>query len=65
MFAHDILGELGGIVVIKVREGKTLLQAELYKGQNDEQSPRVQQKKHVFGQIVATVNTCFDENFPE
>ena len=65
IFAHKTLGELGKIVLINIREGHMLLQAELYKGQEDVKSPLVKQKKHVFEQVVATVNNCFDENFPE
>ena len=42
-----------------------LLQAELCKGQDSEESPLVTQKKHIFEQVVATVHNCFDENFPE
>ena len=64
IFEHETLGELGKIVLIKIREGKMLLQAELYKGQDDIQAPLIEKKKHVFEQAVATVHTCFDENFP-
>src|SRR6266481_8510285 len=62
IFEHKTLGELGKIVLINIREGQMLLQAELYKGQEDVQSPLVKQRKHVFEQVVATVNNCFDEN---
>ena len=64
IFEHETLGELGKIVLIKIREGKMLLQAELCKGQDSEESPLIKQKKHVFEQVVATVHNCFDENFP-
>jgi hypothetical protein len=64
IFEHETLGALGKIVLINMRDGKTLLQAELCKGQDGEESPLVKQKKHVFAQVVATVHTCFDENFP-
>lgn len=63
-FEHATLGALGKIVVIARSDGRTLLQAELYTGQEREQSPLVQQKRAVFEQIVATVNHRFDENFP-
>jgi len=63
IFEHEILGELGKIVLINMHEGKMLLQAELCKGQDCEESPLVKQKKHVFKQVVATVNTCLNENF--
>jgi hypothetical protein len=65
IFAHETLGELGKIVLINIHEGKMLLQAELCKGQDSEESPLVTQKKHIFEQVVATVHNCFDENFPE
>lgn len=65
VFEHATLGELGRIVVIKTQEEKTLLQAELFTGQADLESPLVQKKKKIFAQIVTTVNTCFDENFPD
>jgi hypothetical protein len=63
-FEHETLGELGKIVLVKIRDGKTLIQAELYKGQENDESSLVQKKKDVFGNIVATVNKTFDENFP-
>src|SRR5215831_5260918 len=65
IFEHNTLGELGKIVLIKIREGKMLLQAELYKGQDDMEASLAQKKQHVFEHIVATVNNRFDENFPE
>lgn len=65
IFEHYTLGELGKIVLIKIREGKTLIQAEIYQGQEPENSPLLQKKKHVFKQVVETVNNRFDENFPE
>ena len=63
-FEHETLGELGKTVLVKIRDGETLIQAELYKGQENEGSPLVQKKKDVFGKIVATVNKTFDKNFP-
>ena len=42
-----------------------LLQAELFKGQDSEESQLIKQKKHVFEQVVATVHNCFDENSSE
>lgn len=65
VFEHKTLGELGRIVMIKMSEGKMLLQAEIYTGQENIDTPLVQKKKKVFGKIVATVNKAFDENFPE
>lgn len=64
LFEHNTLGELGKIVLIKIREGKMLIQAELSKGQEQEETPLVQKKKQVFEKVVSTVNNCFEENFP-
>jgi hypothetical protein len=64
IFEHETLGELGKIVLSKIRDGHMLLQAELYKGHGNVESPPVQKKKQVFEQVVATVNNCFNENFP-
>ena len=63
-FEHDTLGELGKIVLVNIRDGRMLLQAELYTGQGNMASPLVQKKKQVFEQVVTTVNECFNENFP-
>jgi hypothetical protein len=63
IFEHHTLGELGRIVLSKIRDGQMLLQAELYTGQAEVESLLVKQKKQVFEQIVAIVNNCFDENF--
>ena len=65
VFEHKTLGELGRIVMIKMSEGKMLLQAEICKGQESIESPLVKKKKDVFGKIVATVDKAFNENFPE
>ncbi len=65
IFEHETLGALGKIVLMKLHERKMLLQAELYKGQDDMPAALVEKKKHVFEQVVATVNNRFDENFPE
>ena len=48
-----------------MREKRMLLQAELYQGPDDMPALLVQKKKHVFEQIVTTVNNRFDENFPD
>jgi hypothetical protein len=65
IFEHETLGELGKIVLMKIHDGKMLLQAELYKGQGNVEAPLVKKKKQVFEQVVATVNNCFTENFPD
>ena len=65
IFNHKTLGELGKIVLIKIHEGQMLIQAELYKGQGNLNSPLVKKKRDVFEKIVATVNNSFNENFPD
>ena len=65
IFAHETLGELGKIVLIKIREGRMAIHAELYKGQGSVEAPLVQKKKKVFEKVVATVNNRFDGNFPD
>jgi len=65
IFDHKTLGELGKIVLIKIHDGKMLIQADLYKGQGNLNSPLVKKKRNVFEKVVATVNDCFDENFPD
>ena len=65
IFEHKTLGELGRIVMIKMSEGKMLMQSELYTGQEPMDSPLVKKRKKVFGELVATVDKCFNENFPE
>ncbi len=63
IFEHNTLGELGKIVLSKMRDDQMLLQAELYAGHAEVESPLVKQKKQVFEQVVAAVNNCFNENF--
>ena len=63
IFEHNTLGELGKIVLIKIHDGKMLIQAELNKGQENEDAPLVQKKKQVFEQVVTMVNKTFDKNF--
>jgi hypothetical protein len=65
IFEHNTLGELGKIVLIKIHDGKMLIQADLNKGQGNLKSPLVIKKKNVFEKVVATVNNCFNENFPD
>jgi hypothetical protein len=58
------LGTLGKIVLIKVREQEMLMQAELYTGGENPESAATKKKKEIFESVVATVNACFDGNFP-
>lgn len=62
IFEHTTLRELGKIVLIKVREQEILMQAELYTGR--EKPEFATTKKEIFKKVVATVNACFDGNFP-
>jgi hypothetical protein len=64
IFEHTKFGELGKIVLIKVREQNMLMQADLYTGGEKPESVAAKKKKEIFEQIVATVNACFDGNFP-
>jgi hypothetical protein len=50
--------------LIDTDEGKTLLQAELHKGQEQGEAPLGQKKKEIFEQVVTTIEACFNENFP-
>ena len=45
IFEHETLGELGKIVLSKIHGGQMLIQAELYKGQDNVEAPLVQKKK--------------------
>ena len=65
VYEHKTLGELGRILVIKTPDDKTLLQAELYTGQESMQSTLFKKRKALFGKIVTTVHNHFEENFPE
>jgi hypothetical protein len=64
-FAHDTLGELGKIVLIKIRDGQMLIQAELYREEEVPDSPQAKRKQRLFEQVVAIVKRNFEENFPE
>jgi hypothetical protein len=65
VFEHKTLGELGRIVMIKVREQEMLMQAELYTGQEKQKFTLAKEKKELFEIVVATVHACFDANFPK
>ena len=56
-FEHKKLGELGKIVFIQVREQEMLMQAELYTGQEKQESTLA--KKKIFEKVIATVNGGF------
>ena len=62
IFEHKKFGELGRIVLIKVREQEMLMQAELYKGQEKQESTIAKKKKEIFEKVVTTVNVCFNCN---
>ena len=60
MFSGISNGALGRIVLIKVREQETLIQADLYIGQEKPASTIAKKKKTIFEEVVATVNVCLD-----
>jgi hypothetical protein len=62
VFEHKQYGELGRIVLIKVGEQEMLLQADLYTGQEKQESIIAKTKKQLFEQVVATVNDGFNCN---
>jgi len=61
VFEHKRFGELGRIVLIKVREQEMLIQADLYKGQVKQESTIEKNKKEIFEKVVTTVNAYFDD----
>lgn len=60
IFEHKKLGELGRIVLVKVREQEMLMQAELYKGQEKQESPIAKKKRKIFEKVITTVNDSFN-----
>ncbi len=64
VFGHKKYGDLGKIVLVKVGEQKMLIQAEIYKGQEEQDSTTAKKKRAIFEKVVGTVNACFNENFP-
>jgi hypothetical protein len=60
IFEHKKFGELGRIVLIQVREQEMLMQAELYKGQEKQESTVEKKKKEIFEKVITTVNGCFN-----
>ena len=62
VFEHKKYGELGRIVLIKVGEQEMLMQADLYIGQEKQDSTIAKKKKEIFEKVVTTINVCFDCN---
>ena len=60
VFEHKKYGELGRIVMIKAGEQKMLMQADLYIGQEKQESTTAKKKKEIFEEVVTTVSACFD-----
>lgn len=60
IFEHKKLGELGRIVLIKIREQEMLMQAELYKGQEKQESTITKKKRKIFEGVITTINGCFN-----
>jgi len=65
VFEHKTLGEIGRIVMIKLSDGKMLMQSELFTEQKPIDSPFVKKRKKIFAELVATIEKRFDENFPD
>jgi len=65
VFEHKKLGELGRIVLIKLNEQEILMQAELYQGQEKQESTIAKKKKDIFEKVVTTINACFNCNHQE
>ena len=62
VFEHKKYGELGRIVLIKVHEQEMLMQADLYIGQEKQESTIAKKKKEIFEKVVTTVNAGFNCN---
>ncbi len=60
VFDHKKFGELGRIVLIKVGEQEMLMQADLYMGQENQESTIAKMKKEIFENVVTNVSVCFD-----
>jgi hypothetical protein len=60
VFEHKKFGELGRIVLIKMNEQEMLMQAELYQGQEKQESTIAKKKKDIFEKVVTTINICFN-----
>ena len=65
VFEHKKFGELGRIVLIKLNEQEMLMQAELYQGQEKQESTIAKKKKDIFEKVVITINACFNCNHQE
>lgn len=63
IFEHKKFGELGKIVLIKISEQEMLMQAELYTGQEKQESTISKKKMELFKKVVTTVNACFNCNY--
>ena len=60
VFEHKKYGELGRIVMIKAGEQKMLMQADLYLGQEKQESTTAKKKKAIFEKVVTTISARFD-----
>jgi hypothetical protein len=60
VFEHKKFGELGRIVLIKLNEQEMLMQAELYQGQEKQESTIAKKKRDIFEKVVTTINVCFN-----
>ena len=60
VFDHKTLGELGRIVMIKAGEQEMLMQADLYTGQENQESAIAKKKKELFEKVFTAINACFN-----
>jgi hypothetical protein len=59
VFKHKKFGELGRLVLSQVREQEMLMNAEIYKGNENPESAAAKKKREIFEKVVATVSAAF------
>jgi len=64
VFEHKTLGMLGRIVLSQIREQETLMQSEIYQGQDSPGSTTAKKRKALFEKVVATVQAGLERNSP-
>ena len=64
VFEHKTLGMLGRIVLSQIREQETLMQSEIYQGQDSPGSTTAKKRKALFETVVATVQAGLERNSP-
>lgn len=56
VFFHYTFGVLGELLLRKLPDGQTLLDAEFFRGQDNETSLLLQKRRKIFGQIFKTID---------